>query len=301
MNTRQLQYAIQLAEVRSFSQLAEKLSITQPALSKQIKALEDELGIKLFNRDTVPLQLTPAGEYFVREAKTLVFSEHQLMHSMTKYKSGEAGRLTVGISPFRNMCLMPDVLKKVKARYPHIQITLHEASSDILRKEAAEGKYDFAILNYPIDETVFDITPIACDELILAVPEGLLDKIDEKGRNAPTVDFKCCSALPFVTVGKTQEMRAILDKLCAAAGFSPTIAAEIDGGIVTARALMLEGIGATILPLQFAERECSGKAVRLFGLKEKISTRQPAVVTKKGQYISEHARLAIDIITADKN
>lgn len=296
MNSRQLQYAIQLAEVCNFSQLADKLSITQPALSKQIKALEDELGIKLFNRDTVPLQLTPAGEYFIREAKNLLYGENQLLASMEQFKNGEAGKLTIGISPSKSIYLMPDVLNKVKEKYPNVQIVLEEARSDILRKDAADGKFDFAILNHPIDDTLFDIYPIKRDELILAVPNPMLDKLSftEKG---DVIDFKSCSKLPFITVGEGQELRTIFDRLCKGAGFYPIIAAEIKGGIVTARALMLEGIGATVLPLQFAEKECTGKAVTLFKLKEKITTRQPAVVIKKGQYVSDYAKYAVDILT----
>lgn len=296
MNSRQLQYAIQLAELCSFSQAAEKLSVTQPALSKQIKALEEELGLKLFNRDTVPLTLTPGGEYFIRKAKDLLYSEKQLLASIEQFKSGEAGRLTVGISPSKSIYLIPDVLKKVKERYPNIQIVLEEARSDILRKDAAEGKYDLAILNHPIDDTLFDIYPIKRDELILAVPNAMLDKLSFEEKDG-TVDFKSCSHLPFITVGEGQELRTIFDRLCTGAGFYPIIAAEIKGGIVTARALMLEGIGATVLPLQFAEKECEGKAVTLFKLKEKITTRQPAVVIKKGQYVSEYAKYAVEILT----
>ena len=66
MNSRQLQYAIALSEIRNFSQVAEKLNISQPALSKQILSLENELGVKLFDRATTPLLVTPAGQQFIQ-------------------------------------------------------------------------------------------------------------------------------------------------------------------------------------------------------------------------------------------
>ena len=75
MNTKQIQYALALSETLSFSQVAEQLGITQPALSKQIQHLETELGVKLFDRNHSPLTLTPAGEYFVRNARELVYKE----------------------------------------------------------------------------------------------------------------------------------------------------------------------------------------------------------------------------------
>ena len=75
MNYRQLQYAIALSETRNFSQVADKLKISQPALSKQILSLENDLGVKLFDRSTVPLTVTPAGEHLIREAKELLYRE----------------------------------------------------------------------------------------------------------------------------------------------------------------------------------------------------------------------------------
>ena len=111
MNTRQLRYAIMLYECRNFSLLAEKLGITQPALSKQILNLETELGVKLFDRTSTPLLVTPAGEHFFREAKNLVYKEDRLIQSMEEFKSGKRGCLNIGISPFRSTYLIPEIIK----------------------------------------------------------------------------------------------------------------------------------------------------------------------------------------------
>ena len=152
MNSRQLQYAIKLSEIRNFSLVAEQLNITQPALSKQILTLEQELGVRLFDRSTLPLTLTAAGEHFIREAKDLLYREDQLVKSMSDFSSGSRGRLTIGISPFRSLYLIHTVAKKIRDRFPGIEIVLQEAASDQLRKDAAEGKFDFAIVNLPVDE-----------------------------------------------------------------------------------------------------------------------------------------------------
>lgn len=298
MKLRQLQYAVMLAETCSFSQLAEKLSISQPALSKQIISLENELGIKLFNRDTNPLTLTPAGEYYIREAKELLYREEQLLRSLERFKSGEAGRLTIGISPFRSPYLMPRILQKVRDRYPGIQITVWEATSDELRKEAAEGKYDFAVVNLPVDETALDVIPLAPDTLVLAVPNRYLDKLPfvPKG-NMPMIDLRDCKELPFVAVSQTQELRKLFDSLCAAAGFSPNVVAEIKGGLVTASALVIEGVGAALLPLRVFMDDIDKKDVTMFALKEKAVSRQPVIVMKKGKYLPEYVKFAIELLT----
>ncbi len=297
MNIRQLKYALQLAEIRNFSQLAEKLSISQPALSKQIKSIEDELGVKIFDRDTSPLSLTPAGEQFIVYAKKLIYEEEQLLSTMEKFQNGEAGRIKIGISPFRSMCLIPQVIKRIKEKYPRVQITLHEDNSTNIKKEIADGKYDFAILNLPVDDSVLDIFPLQKDILVLAVPNCLLGNISNLQSNlSDTIDLKDCKNLPFITVGRSQELRNLFDRLCASADLHPNISVEVNGGIATARALMLEGIGATILPLNFIKDHPN---TTLFNLRENVLSRQPVVAVKKGQYLSEFAKYAISIITEE--
>lgn len=299
MNAKQLQYAIQLSELLNFSQVAEQLNISQPALSKQIIALEQELGVKLFDR-SIPLRLTPAGEHFVREAQDILFREDQLKRSMQDFKTGERGRLIIGISPFRSLYLIPPIVKKVRERYPGIQIFLHEASSDILRRESAEGKYDFAIINLPVDESILDIRLIEQDTLVLAVPTTMLDKVQSlPGSNLPELDLSSCKDLPFVVVGPTQEMRRLFDKLCTKADLQPKIAMEVVS-VTTAWAMCRAGLGATLLPLQFINDYEFDEHIVLFKLKNSIYSRQPAIITRRGQYLSPFAKYAIDLLIDNK-
>ena len=160
MNTKQLQYVLALSETRNFSQVAEQLGITQPALSKQIQHIEKELGVKLFDRNHSPLTLTPAGEYFVRSAREMVYQEKQLRKAMEQFHSGDSGRLVIGVTPFRSLYLMPELVKKIRARYPGVSIALHEVNSAQLRKDAAEGKCDLAVVNLPVDTALLDVIPL---------------------------------------------------------------------------------------------------------------------------------------------
>lgn len=295
MNSRQMQYAILLSQVRNFSQAAEKLDISQPALSKQILNLENELGIKLFDRNSVPLTLTLAGEYFIREAEGLLYKEDQLLRSMEQFKSGEAGQLVIGITPFRSSYLIPKVVRMVREKFPGIRIRLHEAGSDILRKEAAEGKYDFAIVNLPVDDSILDVRALEPDKLVLAVPNELKHKVPDID-GAESVDFADCRELPFAVVGQNQEMRHLFDRLCASAGFVPNIAVEVVG-LTTAWTIARSGTAATILPWQFVEQGSLYEKITVIGIKDALYTRRPAVVTRRGQYITEAAAYAIKLLT----
>lgn len=293
MNTRQLQYAITLAKVRNFSQVADMLHISQPALSKQIINLEGELGLKIFDRSTTPLSLTAAGEFFIREAEELCYREEQLVRSMEQFRSGEAGRLTIGITPFRSSYLIPQVVKTIRDRYPGVVVKLHEAGSTQLRKDAQEGKFDFAVVNLPVDEAALEVMPLESDRLVLVIPreQAAFYGLPEKDLN-----FADCRELPFVVVGQAQEMRQLFDQLCSLAEFSPNVAAEVVS-LTTAWAMVCAGVGATILPLQYVKSMSRQENVVVVKLRDAVYFRQPAVITKRGQYLSKEARFAINVLS----
>ncbi|MBR5614077.1 MAG: LysR family transcriptional regulator [Clostridia bacterium] len=297
MNSRQLQYTVVLAEVCSFSQAAQKFKISQPAFSKQIIALENELRIKLFDRTTTPLSLTIAGEVFVEKAKKILFEEETLLKTMEQYKSGEFGKLVIGISPVRSLCIMPQIVSQIKDTFPNLNIVLKEHSLAELRNGLFEGSYDFAIINLPVDEKSFEVIPLKPDAFVLAVPNKLLHLIDKNPdcENFTEVDLSDCKKLPFVVLGKSQEMRKIFDSLCAKAKIEPNIFVEVTG-VTTAREMVKAGVAATIIPKQFLLNEAENKNITLLELKQSKHTRRPAIVLRRGQYISKYAEFAIELL-----
>lgn len=293
MNAKQLQYAIELADLKNFSKVSEKFNISQPALSKQIMFLEKDLGVKLFDRSGVPLKLTPAGEHFIKEAKELLYKEKQLKSSMEGFASGEKGKLKIGISPFRSLYLIPPIVEKMRERYPEVDIYLSDTNSEQNRKDVEEGNLDFAIVNLPVDETVFEYIAIEPDVVALAVPNKMLDLLESSDKDE--IDFKDCAKLPFVVVEQKKEMRNLFENLCAKDNLTPRIRMEVVG-ITTAWAMARAGIGATILPLQFINEEAfDGESITLFTIKDNTFKRQPVIITRKGQYLSDYAKYAIKL------
>ena len=291
MNARQLEYAIALAQMRNFSQAAQTLNITQPALSKQIISLESDLNIKLFDRNSTPITLTPAGEHFIQVAKELLYKEDQLLRTMDRFRSGQAGRLTIGISPFRSLYLLPQIVKKVRRKYPSVQICLHDTDSEQLRRDAIEGKLDFAIVNLPVDVELMNVIPIETDTLVLAVPESMISALPERD----SISLEECGNLPFVVVDPSKEMRQLFEKICTVADYHPHIAAETMG-LASAWALVSAGVGIALLPKQFVASNSFCKGIRMYTLQNISSVRQPAIVYRKGQYLSEYAQYAISLL-----
>ncbi len=294
MNTRQMQYAVLLSEIRNFSQVADKLKISQPALSKQIINLENEVGVKLFDRDNSPIALTPAGEFFIREAKDILYKEKQLKRAMQSYKDGESGELIIGITPFRSSYMIAETIQKVRERFPNTTVRLQEASSDTVRKEVIDGKYDFAIVNLPVNDAILSVMPLEPDKLVLVVPNSLAGELSEK-TESKEIQFSACKDLPFVVVGISQEMRQLFENLCASSGFVPKIAAETVS-LTTAWNMVQAGIGATILPWQFIESKNEHSSMTIFNIANSSYSRQAAIVMRRDQFCSQAAEYAISLL-----
>lgn len=297
MNSKQLEYAIELSKSLNFSHVAKKLGISQPALSKQISILESKLGILLFDRSKNPIEVTPAGKYFFSEAQDLLYREEQLYRTMGSYASGNQGELKIGASPFRAMYLLPHICKKIKEKFPGTNIIVHDRDSEILRRKASEGKYDFVIVNMPVDETLFDVYPIEQDVIVLVVPESMVNLIDNPPQNTMSeIDFNSCEKLPFIAVDEKLEMRQIFRKMCVSADINPHITMEVIG-LTTAWSMAKEGIGATLLPLQFVKSVILDGNIRMFVPKNTANMRQPAIIMRKGQYVSPCTKYAIELLT----
>ncbi len=299
MNSRQLQYAICLSQILNISQTAEKLNISQPALSKQILSLEKELGVILFDRSTTPIALTAAGESFIRSAKEIVFKEDELKRSMQDFKSGEKGQLVIGISPFKASYFLVDVIEKLHKKYPNLLVVLKESNSIQLQKDAIEGQVDITVMNLPVDEALLDVVPLPPEPVVLAVPKKFAGSFKDlkpaRDGEYPVIDLADCKNIPFIALGKTQELRRLFDKLCITADIVPNITTEVVG-ITTAWSLAQAGIGATVLPLRFIEGNKLCENVMIFSLENTASIRRPAIITRKGQYISKYAAQAIEFI-----
>ena len=132
------------------------------------------------------------------------------------------------------------------------------------------------------------------DRLVLVVPEKIA-KSHPVLKSTATVSFHQCRDLPFVVLSPGQEMRTLFDKLCQQTEVVPDIAAEVVG-LTTAWRMVKNGVAATLLPHQYVSGAEDG--VQLYALSDSVDLRRPAIIIKRGQYLSEYARFAIQQLTA---
>jgi len=223
MELRHLRYFVTLAEELHFGRAAEKLHISQPPLSMQIRALEQELGVMLFNRTQRHVALTQAGHALLGEARQLLARVEQAVLLTRRAGRGEIGELAVGFISVADYNVLPLVLREFRRKYPLVNLTLREATTDAQIRDLLAGRLDVGFLLPPVTEPALESVAILREPLIVALPEkhplamkpGKLAL--EKLKDAPFILFPRPNA-----PGLYDDVVSC----CKAAGFSPRVEQE---------------------------------------------------------------------------
>jgi DNA-binding transcriptional LysR family regulator len=172
MEIRHLRYFCLVAEQLHFTKAALLLNVAQPALSHQIKQLEDELGIQLIERTNRRVKLTEAGELFFARAMRILEQIDQAAREATRVGQGDAGSLVIGVVSTAVCSLLPELLRSFRRESPNLTIDIREMEPgeqvEALRKEAI----DIGILFLSIDDPALDSVLVSRERLIVALPTG---------------------------------------------------------------------------------------------------------------------------------
>ncbi|GAX88942.1 LysR family transcriptional regulator [Effusibacillus lacus] len=300
MELRQLQYVLKVAEERSFSRAAEKLHIAQPSLSQQILKLEQQLGVKLFDRTSTPLDLTFAGERFVATAGRILDLTDQLRREMEDVANLKKGRLVIGSLPITGAHVLPLVLPVFQKKFPGIEAVLVEDTTEELETLTVKGKTDITLLTLPLGEPSLVYEPILKEEILLAVPPGhpLAKKTARKSgmKGKPVrVNLASLRREPFILLKQGQGFRQIVLDLCREAGFEPQIAFE-SSNIETVQSLVAAGMGITLVPEMVARSGWTSIRPIYMQLAEPVPTRTLVVAYREGRYLSKAALSFVEML-----
>jgi DNA-binding transcriptional LysR family regulator len=172
MELRHLRYFVTVAEELSFRRAAEKLHIAQPPLSAQIKALEQELQVRLFERTTRSVRLTPSGAVFLEEARAVLAATAHAERRAKDAEHGLAGTLRVGIiAPIANSWLA-EILRRFRQQFPGVQLSLFELTSTEQLRRLRAGELDVGLLRPPVGFPELDYKVVGKSRQMLAVPAG---------------------------------------------------------------------------------------------------------------------------------
>lgn len=152
MNLRDLQYIIAVADTRHFGNAAKKCFVSQPTLSGQIKKLEDELGISIFERTNRSVEVTPVGEAILQHARNMVEQSEAIRQLAIAHRDPLAGPLRIGIIPTLSSYLLPLILMPLKQQHPRLSLVLSEEMTDVLVKRLINYELDAVILATAVEE-----------------------------------------------------------------------------------------------------------------------------------------------------
>lgn len=172
IDVRQLRYFLAVAAERSFTRGAERLNMAQPPLSKRIQELEAELGAPLFDRESRPLRLTPAGQLLHEQATQLVHRMEQLQSTMRRFIAAERPRFIVGLVPSTLYARFPELISRFRAVEGDIDLALAEMNTPEQVQALKEGRINVGFDRIRVDDPVLHHETLRVESLIVALPQG---------------------------------------------------------------------------------------------------------------------------------
>jgi DNA-binding transcriptional LysR family regulator len=255
----QLRYFVAVAERLHFGRAAEALHISQPPLSRAIRALEERLGVALFARNRRRVELTAEGGRFLEEARRLIGQLERSVLELRGMASGEHGRVRIGFVSLADYGVLPGLLKSFKAARPGVTLALREMLSPEQAAGLASGELDFGLLLPPVSgATRLEHFVVQRERFVAALPSK-----HRLARLAGKLAVSELAGEPFVTVPReiAPGLYDILRGLAARAGISLNVAQEAIQ-MQTVVSLVSSGLGVALVPASVANLGRRGVAYR---------------------------------------
>lgn len=286
MEFRQLLYFVTVANKLNFSRAAEALHVMQPAISQQIRVLETELGVRLFDRMGGKVTLTKAGEALLPHATHILAGVEAARQAVNELGTLSRGTASLGAPPTVSTHQLPALLTRFRRYYPGLEVTLREAGTEALLKLIEGGQLDLAIVVTDRLPPLVEQQPFLEEHYVLAVSANHRLAGSRRVRLADLADE------PFILFPESYKLREVTLQACRAAGFEPKVA--LDGGAMqSALEFVASGLGVALVP-ELALRRARG--VRGLPIADQDLSRRLGVVWRKGHYLSPAARALRDFL-----
>ncbi|MFF8841814.1 LysR family transcriptional regulator [Streptomyces sp. NPDC015127] len=247
MQLQQLRYFVAVAETRHFTRAAERVHVSQPSLSQQIRALEQELGADLFGRARGNIALTDAGEALLPLARRILADTETARREVQELAQLRRGRVRLGATPSLCTGLLPQVLRTFHDLHPGIEILIEESGSHDLVRELARGALDLAlvVLPLPSPSPALSTVELLREDLVVISPPAAA---------APPAPVRIADLAgePLVMFRHGYDLRELTVAACRAEGFEPSF--TVEGGEMDAvLGFVRAGLGVAVVPSMVAE------------------------------------------------
>jgi DNA-binding transcriptional LysR family regulator len=280
MELRHLAYFVAVAEKLNFSRAAEELHVAQPAISQQIRALEKNLGVPLFDRMGKRVRLTEAGRALLPHARQILAAVETAQHEMQERSALTRGSASLGAPSTVSTHRLPRLLTRFQRAYPGLEVRLREAGTESLLQAVEAGELDLAIVTSDVLPPVVEVLPFLEEDYVLAV--GARHAL--AGRR--TVRLADLAGEAFILFPAGYKLREVTLTACRRAGFEPRVA--LDGGAMqSALEFVAAGLGVAIMP----QLALAGvKHIHAVQIADQALRRSLGLVWRKGHYLSPAAR-----------
>lgn len=253
MDLHGLEYIVEIANMHSISKAAEKLYITQSTLSQFLSKLENELGVKLFDRKRTEMSLTLAGKLYVDSCRHMLNEKKDLYNQLSDLNHSKFGSFTVGITPQWGAIAFSHIIGQFFALYPGISVKVREEIATPLTQLLHSGEIDMAIIplkdNSPLP---FKSNLLKAEELLLAIPRSHASNLPfhyTKGKDTlPFISINDLSHEPFIISQPQTTIRNLQDQCFEDAHISPKVILEINSHPASLN-MVEEGLGSTFVPI----------------------------------------------------
>ena len=239
---------VQVVRSGSISQAAARLNIAQPALSRQVRRLEEEVGRPLVRRHGRGVTATVAGAALLDRAEALLRQFDQLTEAMRRPEDGMAGQVVLGVPPAAGLLIAPEAVKLFRQRYPNASLLIREGISSLLEEWLLDRRVDVAVLHNPPALDDIAITPVLRERMVLAGPPS--------ARPGATLPMRLAELghVPLILPSLPHANRRLVERVAAQHRIRLHLVLEVDSVPLT-KAMVGGGLGSTILTLAGVARE----------------------------------------------
>jgi DNA-binding transcriptional LysR family regulator len=292
MDIRQLKYFVATAREGQVTRAAKSLHIEQPPLSRQLRLMEEELGVKLFDRTGKRLKLTPAGERFRQMAELLLKQMDETIREVKEIGQGLRGVLSVG-SVVSCFSLLPKRIERFRAKYPQVTFKISEGDHFFLGEQLEQGAIELIVARLPFeamnDPGRYSVMKLPSDPFVALIPDSWT-AFPKEG----AIAMRDLAPHPMLALksANTKQMHEQLVAECLRHGFQPEFICECSS-VAVILSLIAEGIGAAVLP-ESVMRSFPTERIRTLAIADANFFSDVGIVWLKDRYLSKAAERFIE-------
>lgn len=280
---------MEVSRLRSFSRAAEKLMVTQPAISAQIRTLENEVGARLFDRDGGKVTFTAAGRVFEPFAEHCLECHNHIMVTVGELHRTPRGEISVSANEATSLYVLPAVFAQFKQQYTRVGLSIVRADRVRTVEAVLNREVDFGVVSLPIKDARLTVDILHRDDVVLVAP-----------RNHPLAEresVKFSEILPHsLLVPKQGRQRELIEDLFRSNDVQPRVAMEVESSELLKR-LVVAGLGIGFLPRSNVLEDTKSGALKILNVEGVRLNRELALIYRKDKTLTRAAHVFLEIAT----